>query len=92
MRIFQQHRDLDMVTITEPETPGNSSRAVKKRVVLVLGRQNPGDSPASYVVQGWSGNPERYSKIDFQGLIDFLVSKHKIAQELREKLTFKVIL
>ena len=25
-----------------------------------------------------------------QGLIDFLVSKHKIAQELREKLIFKV--
>ena len=25
------------------------------------------------------------------GLIDFLVSKHKIAQELREKLIFKVI-
>ena len=24
------------------------------------------------------------------GLIDFLVSKHKIAQELREKLIFKV--
>ena len=26
----------------------------------------------------------------FSGLIDFLVSKHKIAQELREKLIFKV--
>ena len=79
-----------MITITEPERPENSSRAVKKRVVLVLGRQNPGDSPASYVVQGWSGNQKRYSKINVQGLIDFLVSKHKIAQELREKLIFKV--
>ena len=79
-----------MVTITEPEGPENTSRAVKKRVVLVLGRQNPGESPASYVVQGWSGNQKRYSKINLQGLIDFLVSKHKIAQELREKLIFKV--
>ena len=41
-----------------------------------MARQHPGESPASYVVQG---------------LIDFLVSKHKIAQELREKLIFKVI-
>ena len=40
-----------------------------------MARQHPGESPASYVVQG---------------LIDFLVSKHKIAQELREKLIFKV--
>ena len=29
--------------------------------------------------------------LNFQGLIDFLVSKHKIAQELRKKLIFKVI-
>ena len=42
---------------------------------MVMARQHPGESPASYVVQG---------------LIDFLVSKHKIAQELREKLIFKV--
>ena len=49
---------------------------VKKRVVMVMARQHPGESPASYVVQG---------------LIDFLVSKHKIAQELREKLIFKVV-
>jgi hypothetical protein len=79
-----------MVTITEPERPDDSNRAVKKRVVLVLGRQNPGDSPASYVVQGWSGNQRIFSNMNLQGLIDFLVSKHKIAQELREKLIFKV--
>ena len=62
----------------------NSSRGVKKRVVLVLGRHNPGDSPASYVVQGWSGNQKSYSGINLQGLIDF------VAQELRENLIFKV--
>ena len=41
----------------------------------MMSRSQPGESPASYVVQG---------------LMDFLVSKHKIAQELREKLIFKV--
>ena len=53
-----------------------NGREVKKRTVLVMARSIPGESPASYVVQG---------------LMDFLVSKHKIAQELRDKLIFKVI-
>ena len=43
--------------------------------MVMMSRSQPGESPASYVVQG---------------LMDFLVSKHKIAQELREKLIFKV--
>ena len=44
-------------------------------ILMMMNRSQPGESPASYVVQG---------------LMDFLVSKHKIAQELREKLIFKV--
>ena len=44
-------------------------------MIILMSRSQPGESPASYVVQG---------------LMDFLVSKHKIAQELREKLIFKV--
>ena len=44
-------------------------------IMMMMFRSQPGESPASYVVQG---------------LMDFLVSKHKIAQELREKLIFKV--
>ena len=44
-------------------------------ILMMMFRSQPGESPASYVVQG---------------LMDFLVSKHKIAQELREKLIFKV--
>ena len=44
-------------------------------LMMMMIRSQPGESPASYVVQG---------------LMDFLVSKHKIAQELREKLIFKV--
>ena len=40
-----------MVTISQA---GNKdmARAVKKRVVLVMARQAPGDTPASYIVQG----------------------------------------
>ena len=50
-------------------------RNVKKRVVVVMARQHPGESPSSLMVQG---------------LIDFLVSKHRIAIQLREKLIFKI--
>ena len=48
-----QGRTLDMVTITQPEEAGEAGeREVKKRTILVMGRQQPGESPASYVVQG----------------------------------------
>ena len=47
-----------------------------KVILMMMIRSQPGESPASYVVQG---------------LIDFLVSSHKIAQELRDKLIFKVV-
>ena len=47
-----------MLTITEPELAGRDNlqekdmKNVKKRVVMIMARQHPGDSPASYVVQG----------------------------------------
>ena len=52
-----------MLTITEPELAdvggeesqekdGREKKNVKKRVVMVMARQHPGESPASYVVQG----------------------------------------
>ena len=50
-----QDRQLDMVTITQPEeegVAGEREREVKKRTILVMARQQPGESPASYVVQG----------------------------------------
>ena len=48
-----QERQLDMVTITQPEEAGEAGeREVKKRTILVMARQQPGESPASYVVQG----------------------------------------
>ena len=52
-----------MLTITDPEvTEGEGEEPeekeekdktnIKKRVVMVMARQHPGESPASYVVQG----------------------------------------
>ena len=90
-----------MLTITEPEEgeeeeEGKHQKKSKKRVVMVMARQHPGESPASYVVQG-RGLNVIISLLLFiyhclSGLIDFLVSKHKIASQLRQKLIFKVSL
>ena len=46
-----------MVTITQKEETKEEmdearQRAVKKRTILVMARLHPGESPASYVVQG----------------------------------------
>ena len=50
-----------MLTITEPEDSedGNSKeedgkKKLKKRVVMIMARQHPGESPGSFVVQGKS--------------------------------------
>ena len=48
---------------------------MKKKVVVVMARQQPGESPSSLMVQG---------------MIDFLISGHRIAVQLREKLIFKI--
>ena len=91
-----QGRNLDMVTITRQEEikEEEEGREVKKRTILVMARLHPGESPASYVVQGMPPHEETRSRIFvfISGLMDFLVSKHKIAAELREKLIFKVSL
>ena len=79
--VVQQGRNLDLLTITEPlkadydEELFKDKKSVRKRVVVVMARQQPGESPSSLMVQG---------------LIDFLVSKHRIALQLREKLIFKI--
>ena len=52
-----QGRNLDMVTITQEggEVKEEGGREVKKRTILVMARLHPGESPASYVVQGKVG-------------------------------------
>ena len=57
--VLQQGRKVDMVTITEPlgellepEDPAaREKRPPRKRVVMVMARQQPGESPTSLIVQ-----------------------------------------
>ena len=46
-----------MLTITEPEDSEDGKgeeekKKLKKRVVMIMARQHPGESPGSFVVQG----------------------------------------
>ena len=50
--------------------------SLKTPVVVLMSRAHAGESPTSFVIQG---------------LIDFLVSQHDIARELRDYVVFKVL-
>ncbi|EEB10781.1 conserved hypothetical protein [Pediculus humanus corporis] len=65
-----QMRAIDMLTISNIESNK------KQRIVFILGRINPGDSPTSFVCQG---------------ILDFLISNHPIAVKLRNVATFKIV-
>ncbi|XP_063980792.1 cytosolic carboxypeptidase 6 isoform X2 [Diachasmimorpha longicaudata] len=65
-----QKRKVELVTI------GSNIEERPRRVVAVLSRVHPGESPSSFVCQG---------------LMDFLVSGHPIAQVLRDYVVFKII-
>jgi len=67
-----QKRNVELVTITSDLEDTERPR----KVVVVLARVHPGESPSSFVCQG---------------LMDFLVSAHPIAQILREYVIFKII-
>ena len=74
-------RNIELLTITtndKDQEPKNLNEQEHKarRVVVVLGRVHPGESPSSFVCQG---------------LLDFLVSAHPIAKVLRDYLVFKII-
>lgn len=66
-----QKRNVELVTISDLE---DTERP--RKVVVVLARVHPGESPSSFVCQG---------------LMDFLVSAHPIAQILREYVIFKIV-
>ncbi|XP_067846350.1 cytosolic carboxypeptidase 6 isoform X4 [Heptranchias perlo] len=68
-----QQRRLDLLTITNPV---NLSPGVEQKVVFITARVHPGESPASFVCQGF---------------IDFLVSQHSVAKVLRDVLVFKIV-
>ncbi|KAK6620228.1 hypothetical protein RUM44_006629 [Polyplax serrata] len=71
----KQMRRIDVITITNP---ANVESSKKQRIVFILGRINPGDSPTSFACQG-------------KCILDFLVSNHPIAVRLRSVVTFKII-
>ena len=60
IKLLQQGRKLEMLTITENsdeehnEDDGGKEEKKLKRIVMVMARQHPGESPSSYVVQGES--------------------------------------
>ncbi|TPP63310.1 ATP/GTP binding protein 4 [Fasciola gigantica] len=70
-----QNRRLDLITITHPKNMEPKPGA-KQRVIFVTARVHPGETPSSYVCQGF---------------IDFMVSSHPVAEELRDNLIFKVV-
>ncbi|CAL8084789.1 unnamed protein product [Calicophoron daubneyi] len=70
-----QQRRLDLLTITHPRNISHNSSA-KRRTICVTARVHPGETPSSYVCQGF---------------IDFMVSSHPVAEELRYHLVFKIV-
>nr|CAH8873658.1 unnamed protein product [Trichobilharzia regenti] len=70
-----QQRRLDLITITHPSN-FNATNNSKKRIIFVTARVHPGETPSSYVCQGF---------------IDFMVSNHPVAKQLREHLVFKIV-
>ncbi|KAK0086156.1 hypothetical protein PV325_003694 [Microctonus aethiopoides] len=66
-----QKRKVELITIGD-----NNIDEHPRRVVVILSRVHPGESPSSFVCQG---------------LMDFLVSLHPIAQVLRDYVIFKII-
>lgn len=67
-----QKRKVELITIASNE----KSEEHPRKVVAVLARVHPGESPSSFVCQG---------------LMDFLVSNHPIAKVLREYVVFKIV-
>ncbi|XP_023327691.1 cytosolic carboxypeptidase 6 [Eurytemora carolleeae] len=74
-------REIDLITISHPNNllhriqhDGDNPRKVK--VVFILGRVHPGETPSSFVIQGF---------------IDFLTSSHEVAICLREHIVFKIV-
>eukprot|EP01083_Nonionella_stella_P002743 7888_1 len=67
-----QHRRLDIITITDD----SSKRLRQKGAVVITARVHPGETPASFVVQG---------------LLQFLTSSDQIAENLRQSSVFFII-
>lgn len=69
-------RPLDILSISAPRNFSDATRAPDLKVVFVSARVHPGETPASFVMQG---------------LIDFLLGSCQAARRLREKTLFKIV-
>ena len=75
-------KPIDLITISNPDNlkdfkyDDEDLDGKKIKVVFIMARVHPGETPASFVIQG---------------LLDFLVSSHDIAASLREFVVFKII-
>lgn len=54
----------------------SKNEEMKKKVIILTGRVHPGESHSSWIVHG---------------IIKFLLSKEKVASEMRKRLIFKII-
>ncbi|CAF1160127.1 unnamed protein product [Rotaria sp. Silwood1] len=68
-----QKRRLDLLTVANPSLLVKGRR---KKVVIVTARVHPGETPSSYVCQGF---------------IEFIISDHPIAQVLRDNIVFYIV-
>ena len=78
-----QKRNVELLTIAAEEKeftvnsgPNDQLELKSRRAIVIMARVHPGESPSSFVCQGF---------------IDFLVSTHPIAKVLRDYLVFKVV-
>lgn len=75
-------KPIDLITISNPENLKDFKHidedidSKKIKVIFIMARVHPGETPASFVIQG---------------LLDFLVSSHDIAASLRDFVVFKII-
>ena len=70
-----QHRRLDLLTITSGAA-GPASAHEGKKVVIITARVHPGETPASYILEG---------------IVDFLTADTPEARTLRAALMFKIV-
>lgn len=71
-----QNRKIELVTVDNVEKPVKKLIRNRIRVIVIIARAHPGESPSSFVLQGF---------------IEFLLGNHAIANILRENFIFKII-
>lgn len=82
------------ITVDHVEKPLKVDSKNLIRVIVILVRTHPGESPASFVCQGsFKAYPllSQDQSFIFTGFLEFLLSHHPMACILRENFVFKII-